>query len=248
MTDRYAFRYVETTVQSSWRNSFWAEGTNLLDDVSARFEGEKVIFKDISAPALYWGVLTPVCEEKPAFELVDSYGADAVRLAMLQPGGLSEQTLTGAWRLMNALWLGLRDKTEIAPEWKDKELVPALHALQKEDFSDLLIHLKSLFHRGPRASLLPLLYPFIPHLITHLIPDIQTRMSSFYQRWKTQQLPPVLFIEINGERIADFVPNSLENEEIKKEALSFPVVQHKINGRPVCDVKIIPLKGVNFVI
>lgn len=246
MTDRYAFRYVETTVQATWRNKGWAQGDSLADDVTARLTGAAWTARE--APGRTWGVLTPVCKEQPPFELIDSYGADAVRVTMLQPGGLSDAALTGAWRWMNALWLGLRDCAGQAPDWRDPALGSALQALQKDDLTALLVQLKSLFHAGPRPALAVLLYPFVPHLVTHLVPDVHERMPAYRAQWQTVLPPPVLFIEVNGKRVADFVPGSLDARQIEKEALSFPLVQRKIKGRAVRAVKIIPSKGVNFVV
>ena len=105
MKERYAFRYNEFLIQKQQKIFDVAGSKNpLLDDIKARFEG--VPFTDGISPLLKLGVCVKQTHKdlEKLLPLTDVYGADAVRLALIENMPLTDENLTGCWRFVGNFW------------------------------------------------------------------------------------------------------------------------------------------------
>lgn len=255
MTERYAFRYTEFLIGQAQKDKVFADaiGDNpLIADIDARLRG--LSFAKGQAPLIAFGIQVLTDDEILQKIKVDTtdYGADALRVALLEnKKPLSHNQKAAAWRLVDKLWHLLKqaDLGDVGA-WDATDFYPVIEALQSKDYKNAWIHLKTILN----ADIVPAgvafgIYPFMPHLVQSLYPNIHSKMKDFFIFIKSKKLPPRYFIEFNGKRLGDFYPtNSSDFEKIKKEALSFPFVQNKIKGKEIKKVINISGKGLNFVV
>ena len=255
MTERYAFRYTEFLIGQTEKNKVFVTDENdnpLIGDIKSRFKG--LPFVDGLAPLSFFGVRV-LKDDKNIQSLSDDvadYGADALRVALLEnKKPLSHNQKAAAWRLVDKLWHILKRVDFGNPDdWDKSDFYPVISSLQAGDYKRAWIDLKTILsmEKVP-AGVAFGVYPFMPHLIQSLYPDIHSKMPDFWNFIQSKKLPPCYFIEVNGRRVCDFYPSDGANlEKIQKEALSFSVVQNKTKGKAIQKVINISGKGLNFVV
>lgn len=252
MIERYAFRYTEYLMQQRWKQAVFAPAADdvLQSDMLARLTGAPMLQ---GVPKLLkLGILTE--QNTPLFEqyipLVETYGADAVRCALvLNPKcSIDDDVLfTSGWRQADKVWQ-LTHKMGNNIDIQNAAYYPLLTALQKKDFKAALIELNTLIKTEHAFSkeLLLFIYPFMPHLVTRVCGDIHLQMADFWADLMQMHLPQRLFIEINGKSVMSFFTQEIDEQKIIKQALSFDKIQNKIKGKP--RIIFIPRKGINIVV
>ena len=255
MTERYAFRYTEFLIGQKEENKIFADAEKenpLTADIFARFKGN--LFIDGKSPLALFGIRVPT-DDKNMQELIPDvadYGADALRVVLLENKlPLTHPQKTAGWRLADKLWLAFKQMPlGDLQEWDNQIFYPVIEALQQKDFKRAWVDLKTILNMDnvPPAIVFGL-YPFMPHLVQSLYPEIHSKMPKFWSFIQSKKLPPRYFVEINGRRVCDFYPTDISNfEKIKKESLSFTAIQNKIKGRKIQKVINISGKGINFVV
>ena len=255
MTERYAFRYTEFLIGQKEENKIFADAEKenpLTADIFARFKGN--LFVDGKSPLALFGIRVTT-DDKSLQELmldVADYGADASRVVLLENKlPLTHPQKTAGWRLADKLWHLLEQTSLGEPQdWDNQLFYPVIEALQQSDFKRAWVDLKTILNMDNVPTGVAFgLYPFMPHLVQSLYPDIHSKMPKFWSFVQSKKLPPRYFVEINGRRIYDFYPTDTGDfEKIKKESLSFPAIQNKIKGRKIQKVINIFGKGINFVV
>ena len=255
MTERYAFRYTEFLIGQKETDKVFADTSSenpLIADICARFKGAHFVNGKASLSALGIRIQKNDKSLQKVAEDVADYGADALRVATLENKlPLSHNQKAAGWRLADKLWLLLKEKDLSAPDnWLLKTFYPTIETLQNQDFKNAWFCLKTILNADHVPSGVAFgIYPFMPHLVQSIYPNIHSKMPTFWKFIQSIKLPPRYFIEINGKRICDFYPTySSDFEKIKKEALSFLSVQNKINGKEIKNSIHILGKGINFVI
>lgn len=248
MKERYAFRYNEYLQQEFEHGKvfdFSVQKDLLLSDVDARFHGAPVVTGD--SPLSKLGIRFTQDSKKlhDLVDLTDTYGADAVRIAVIEGLPLNDENLTGCWRFIGNLWRLLKTSSfDVAQSDLD-----VYRCLQSHDYQKALIALKSLIKTELIGNdILMLCYAFMPHLILSFDQKIHEKMKDFSHQLENMQLSSKLFIEINGKNVMDFYPDFDKKEEIIKQALSFEQIKRKIQDRKIKQTIFIPNKGVNFVV
>ena len=253
MTDRYAFRYNEFKIKQIEQNKlFWSTSDlPLLSDIAARMSG--LMFDVGSAPLSFLGIRVALNDDN-LMQLendADDYGVDALRVVLLENKlPLSHEQKTAGWRLADSLWLKLRQlPLGSVSDIENTLFYPFIDAVQKRDFKKAWIALKTVLNNQVSPVCAYCLYPFMPHLVQSIHSDIHSKMAEFWSFMQNIELPSCYFIEVNGSFIEQFyISDTSDFEKIKKEALSFPLVQNKINGKEIKKVIHITGKGLNFVI
>ena len=253
MTDRYAFRYNEFKImQIEQKKRFdYVEKTPLLSDIGARIQG--LGFCEGTSSLAFLGIRSQVFDDTldSLQEDTADYGVDALRVALLENKmPLSFEQKSAGWRLVDKLWLSLRSlPLGDFQDLKQPLFYPFVLASQNKDWKKAWIALKSILNEKTVPVVGFCLYPFMPHLMQSIHFDIHSKMAEFWDFLNTINVPACYFIELNGRYICDFYPSdSKDFEKIKKEALSFPVVQNKIKDKEIKNIIHIDGKGVNFVV
>ena len=255
MTERYAFRYTEFLIGQREKNKIFADlkGDNpLTADICARFKG--LPFAEGDAPLAQFGIRV-LQDDKSLQGLSDDvadYGVDALRTVLLENKiPLSHNQKAAGWRLADKVWHILKQTDLGNPtDWNIPNFYPVINALQNQNWKEAWLCLKTVLNTDKvPAGVAFGIYPFMPHLVQNLYPDIHLKMHDFFDFIQHKKLPPCYFVEINGKRICDFYPSDKEDfEKIQKEALSFPLVQNKIKDKEIQKIINISGKGINFVV
>ncbi len=257
MTERYAFRYTEYCVAQKEAqvlfNSNTAENENpLLADIAARFKGSVAGVGEVALAALGIRVAADNADLQALTADAPDYGADALRVAVLENNlPLTHNQKAAAWRLVDKMWQFLEQKPNLSNEnLNAAQFYPFIGAVQKQDYKTAWFSLKTIFNQQPQnGAFIFALYPFMPHLVQSLYPDIHSKMPDFWQKINQIRLPDCYFIEVGGRFVTNFYPSDENDfEKIKKEALSFVPVQNKIKQKEIKKVIHIPRKGLNFVV
>lgn len=253
MTDRYAFRYNEFKImQIEQKKRFeYVEMTPLLSDIGARMQG--LGFADGVSSLAFLGIRTEQFDETLLSlqdDIID-YGVDALRIALLENKlPLSHEQKSAGWRLADKLWLNLRFAPLTNFDGLNQPLFyPFVASAQNKEWKKAWFALKTILNSGICPVSAFCLYPFMPHLVQSIHSDIHSKMAEFWDYLQKIKVPTCYFIEVNGRYIADFYPSDeTDFEKIKKEALSFPLVQNKIKDKEIKKSIHIDGKGVNFVV
>ena len=255
MTERYAFRYMEFLIGQTEKGKIFADCADknpLIADIDARFKG--VPFSDGQSPLADFGICVSSDDEnlqKLRPDVMD-YGADALRVALLENKmPLSHNQKAAGWRLVDKLWHILKQTDLGCPSnWNELDFYPIIEALQTGDYKNAWIHLKTILNSDKiPAGVAFGVYPFMPHLVQSLYPNIHSKMNDFWTFIQSKKLPSRYFVEVNGRRICDFYPSDEKDlKKIEKEALSFPAIQNKIKGKKIQKIVNVSGKGLNFVV
>lgn len=255
MKERYEFRYNEVRLQNLWKNCVFLtdnQDNPLFLDIYSRLTG--VEFSPApTSDLLKIGILSTntTDEFQKASDFANNYGSDAVRLALLlEKTPLCHEKLVAHWRYINELFEYFYHSAPTDISNISINLPKLKNLILKKDLNNLLIYLKSLKKNDQNKDLLfYLFYPFVPHLITTLMPDIHQKMPLLYQKIITSDNPEEFFVLINQKMKGCFFPSDVSDlDKIKKEALSFAVKSAKIKPTDVKNIIIIPHKGANIVI
>ena len=249
MKERYAFRYNEYLQQQAQKGKVFAlDGTGgnaLFNDIAARLQGKAFVSGISSFSKLGIQCDGDFQDSDEIIPLADIYGADAVRLALVEGLPLTDENLTGCWRFIGNLWYDLKTNLRTA-ELCDKAVYKSL---QQSNYKQALIDLKTLIKtKHYTEDILCLSYPFMPHLALYFDKDIHQKMKGFYASLQSKIINNKYFIQVNGKCVMDFYPTNTEKEQIIREALSFSKIACKIKNKSVQNVIFIPNKGVNFVV
>ena len=248
MKERYAFRYNEFIQQQKEAGKLFSLESfsdALLSDVDFRFQGKE--FENGESPFFKLGVhVNGNLNFKGDLNfLADTYGADALRIALIENMSLTDQNLTGCWRFIGNFWRLLKTM-RLHQELSDFKVY---ESIQKKDYGQTLIDLKSAIKQeNIGKDIFKLSYPFMPHLILSFEQDIHEQMPIFYKSIQTMTLPNKMFVQVNGKRVLDFYTRLEEKQEIIDEVLSFDKIKSKIKGKSVKRIIFIPKKGVNIVV
>ena len=253
MTDRYAFRYNEFKImQIEQKKRFdYVEKTPLLADIGARMQG--ICFCEGESPLAFLGIRTGQKDDSLGILQQDAsdYGVDALRIALLENKmPVSHEQKAAGWRLADKLWLSLREKQLCDFNQLNQPLFyPFVQEAQNKNWKKAWIALKTIMNADVEPVLAFCLYPFMPHLIQSIHFDIHSKMAEFWTFLQQIKVPKRYFIELNGHFVCDFYPEDEKDfEKIKKEALSFSLVQNKIKEKQIKNIIHIVGKGVNFVV
>ena len=253
MTDRYAFRYNEFKIAQIEQNKLfdYHETSALLADITARMMG--ISFTRGTSDLAFLGIRVSVTDDSLAQFQEDctNYGVDALRVALLenkQP--LASEQKSAMWKLVDKLWLSLRGfQLPDLEQINQPVFYPFISCIQKKDFKSAWICLKTVLNEQIQPACLFCLYPFMPHLIQSICSDIHSKMAEFWSYINSLDVPSSYFIEVNGKKVMQFFPKNTQNvDEIQQEALSFDLVQHKLQNKPVKNVVHVQGKGLNFVV
>lgn len=249
MKERYAFRYNEFLQQRKEQGKIFEKEKSLnvlLCDVKARFQGKGFVKGDSSLSKLGVRVNGTFSLPENWKELTDMYGADALRIALIENIPLSDENLTGCWRFIGNLWRTLQAYNLMTNDMSDYVVY---ETLKKGDYKQVLLALKSAIKNNQIGrDIFKLCYPFMPHLILSFVQDIHEQMPAFYKDIQTKALPNKMFIEVNGKRIMDFYAEAKDKQEFIDEVLSFGRIKRKITNKSIKRIIFIPQKGVNIVI
>ncbi|MBO5997528.1 MAG: hypothetical protein J6P93_03285 [Alphaproteobacteria bacterium] len=255
MIERYAFRYTEYQIGLLEKGKMFSDtaaDSALMADIANRFLGAPFINGD--APLAVFGIKVPARDEKlqKLTEDVADYGADALRTVLLENKmPLSHPQKAAGWRFADKVWHILKQMDLGNPtDWDKQGFYPVIDALQKQNWKQAWILLKTILNADKVPSGVGFgVYPFMPHLVQSLYPDIHGKMSDFWRFIEQKKLPPRYFVEVNGRRVCDFYPTDINDfEKTKKESLNFSAVQNKIKGKQVQKVINVSGKGLNFVV
>ena len=248
MKERYAFRYNEFLQQQKETGKIFASDNclnALLCDVDYRYKGKEFIHGNAAFSKLGVRVNGNLNLTGNLDFLTDTYGADAVRIALIEELPLTDANLTGCWRFVGNLWRLLKQE-KLNANFSDLKIY---ECIQNKNYEQALIALKSAIKHGKIGrDIFKLCYPFMPHLILSFNPEIHSQMMSFWQDVWKMSFVKKMFVEINGKKVLDFYPKTKEKQEIIEEVLSFDKIKRKITDKPIKRIIFIPEKGVNFVV
>ena len=209
-------------------------------------------------------------------EVVNDYGADAVRTFEMFIGAFdqstpwSEKGLKGCYKFLERVWNLQEMVTE--DEGYSKELESAIHKtikkvgddFEKQKYNTAIAAMMSLVNdfykagsvtKGEYRILITLLNPVAPHMTEELWEMygkggmLATTLWPEYDEAKTVDDEIEIVIQING-KIKDkiLVPNSASREETEELALGADKVKELIDGKEVVKVICVPGKLVNIVV
>ncbi|MEF3693150.1 MAG: leucine--tRNA ligase [Acholeplasmataceae bacterium] len=208
-------------------------------------------------------------------EIIDSHGADALRLYEMFMGPLdqekpwSTESLNGSKKFIDRVWRMF--EFEITQD-EQKELRTVLHQTIKkvtEDFdklafntaiSQLMIFTNEVYKhqkisKDQAITFLKLLNPICPHITEEINETIlNNREELVYAEWPLfnesyLQVDEIeMVVQVNGKVRARFMANFDEQEEVvKKQALENDNVKKHLEGLTVRKIIVIPNKLVNIV-
>ena len=208
-------------------------------------------------------------------EIIESHGADALRLYEMFMGPLeqekpwSTESLNGSKKFIDRVWRMF--EFEVSSE-EQKELRTVLHQTIKkvtEDYeklafntaiSQMMIFTNEVYKhqkigKEQAITFLKLLNPICPH-ITEEINEVvlNNREELVYAEWPTFNETYLLVdeiemvVQVNGKVRARFMANFDEEEEtVKKQALAIDNVTKHLEGLTVRKIVVIPNKLINIV-
>ncbi len=209
-------------------------------------------------------------------EVVNDYGADAVRTFEMFIGAFdqstpwSEKGLKGCYKFLERVW-NLQELL-VDGDGYSKELESAVHKtikkvsddFEKMKFNTAIATMMSLVNdfykaeavtKGEYRTLITLLNPVAPHVTEELWEMygdggiLATKAWPVYDEAKTIDDEIEVVVQINGKiRDKIMVPNGASREDMEKIAMEAQKVKEAIDGKTVVKVICVPGKLVNIVI
>ncbi len=209
-------------------------------------------------------------------EVVNDYGADAVRTFEMFIGAFdqstpwSEKGLKGCYKFLERVW-NLQELLVDGDEYS-KELESAVHKtikkvsddFEKMKFNTAIATMMSLVNdfykaekvtKGEYRTLITLLNPVAPHVTEELWEMygdggiLATKEWPVYDEAKTIDDEIEVVVQINGKiRDKIMVPNGADREEMEKLAMEAQKVKEAMDGKTVVKVICVPGKLVNIVV
>jgi len=207
-------------------------------------------------------------------DIVDTYGADTLRVYEMFMGPFdqsvawSTESIIGPRRFLERVW---KLKENLNSKNENSKLEQSLHKTIKKvsediesfDFntaiSQMMIFVneaeKEGFVKKQYEAFLKILAPFTPHISEELWEELGNKKSIHLEPWpkydekKIKEETATIAVQVNGKIRGTFdCPAGLDEEEIKKRAVSLPNVKKWTEGKEIKKIIVVPNKLVSLVV